>query len=123
MSRYATHAVIALFSIALAVGAIGWGTHDEALMWGGFLGSIAITPVLTLAIANRAHRASDEQLAAAHCAGYQLALDQVSRGLLDPSDGATPPHGHPNDITDTDDAGSIPRLHIIRSDREGKRAV
>ncbi|MGW5304882.1 hypothetical protein ACWERF_13190 [Streptomyces griseoluteus] len=57
----------------------------------GLVASVAALPGLLYCLTNRAAEASDDQLADAHHAGYRLALQHVSMGLLDSP--AAPPDG------------------------------
>lgn len=112
--RVMPYTVATLFTIALAVGAIGWATHDAALMEAGTFGPLAFLPALTWVIARHAHRVGDDQLAAAHRAGYELALDQVARGLLEPDAGATPPHGRRYDLAATEVTANVRHLRAVQ---------
>ncbi|MFF9704127.1 hypothetical protein ACF1FE_23550 [Streptomyces griseofuscus] len=57
----------------------------------GLVMLITAIPALCYCIAYRATQASDDQLAQTHSAGYRLALQHVSLGLLDTPD--APPDG------------------------------
>jgi len=66
--------------------------RDSLDVWRlGLLLAVMALPVLGYALIYRAARASDDQLADAHRAGYKLALYHVSLGLLDSP--AAPPDG------------------------------
>lgn len=56
------------------------------------------SPFVIVGILAKTHRAAESQLAAAHVAGYRLALNHVARGLLDrstPTGSGEEPAGNP----------------------------
>ena len=59
------------------------------------VGAVLTLGALTAVLTNRTRAADDDALAAAHSAGYRLALEHTARGLLtkQATDDPTPPHG------------------------------
>ncbi|MGD6762080.1 hypothetical protein ACOKM5_24405 [Streptomyces sp. BH097] len=113
MSRHLHACAYALLLTGIALGVTGLISDDNALARAGTLASIVAMTALCAAHTHRlkeAHRATDDQLADAHRAGYILALDHVARGLLDQP--ATPPTGHPHNL---EDAPGVHRLHAVRT--------
>ncbi|WP_326797484.1 hypothetical protein OG946_20355 [Streptomyces sp. NBC_01808] len=84
---------LGLLFIGLAMGVAGVITGSDSPMRAGMLTSLAALPAAVLGMMQRAHILADDQLADAHRAGYELALDHVARGLLDQPADHTPPHG------------------------------
>ncbi|MEU8721477.1 hypothetical protein [Streptomyces antimycoticus] len=118
-----TACAYAVLLVSLALGLIGLIADDDDVMRGGILLGIAALPALVAGHFHHANRANDDQLAAAHRAGYELALDHVARGLLDQHN-ATPPHGRPYDLDDTAlEAAGVRRLHVVRHNHNGRHAV
>lgn len=80
-------------TIALGASVSIYGIYAGSLtIWrAGLLAAVLAFPTLGYALTHRAAEASDDQLAHAHRAGYQLALYHVSQGLLDTP--AAPPDG------------------------------
>ncbi|MFC8584187.1 hypothetical protein ACFUGD_06480 [Streptomyces sp. NPDC057217] len=122
MFRRPTPAIVAgLFTTALAVGATGWITTNEALLDAGLLGTVATVPLLYWVMITHTHQLNDEQLAEAHEAGYRAALHHVARGLL------TPPPAPPTPgcrQASEQSAGNVVCLHCRPTHiAEEKRAV
>lgn len=87
---------LVLFAVGLTLGGGGYVTDDRSAMLAGVLLSVPAATALTVGTLRQQVELTDDQLAAAHRAGYELALDHVARGLLDqpstPTDG-----GHTDD--------------------------
>lgn len=117
MSRHLIACSYAVLVVSLALGVIGVISDSSEHMRSGLLAGLASVPTVIVGHIKRAHRVDDGQLAAAHRAGYELALDHVARGLLD--QGATPPHGHPYELDDDAlETAGVRRLHAVRDARE-----
>ncbi|MER8042555.1 hypothetical protein [Streptomyces sp. NPDC094032] len=109
---YATSA--ALITLGVLVALVGVLTHSFHTWRLGVLLAVAAMPALGYALIHRAAQATEEQLAHSHRAGYNLALDHVSQGLLDApappgggeGAGQYDPHGT-NALCDDDLLGNV----------------
>jgi len=121
MSRNMIACSYAVLVVSLALGVIGVIGNNSDHVRFGLLTGLAAVPSLIVGHIKLAHTVQDDQLAAAHRAGYELALDHVARGLLDAP--ATPPNGHPNGMDDPTlkDAG-VRRLHVAPDEHERRAA-
>lgn len=116
MSRNMIACSYAVLVVSLVLGATGVIGDNSDYVRFGTLSGIAAAFWLVVAHIKRAHIVQDDALAAAHRAGYELALDHVARGLLDAP--ATPPNGHPNNLDDDLTTARVRRLHAVRTDHE-----
>ncbi|MFD8005714.1 hypothetical protein [Streptomyces mirabilis] len=74
-----------LLLAGLSTGALGLHPkyQDTGAASAGFLLTLAAIPAVIAWLLGRNQQATDDQLNAAHRAGYQMALEHVARGLLD----------------------------------------
>ncbi|MDJ1131756.1 hypothetical protein [Streptomyces iconiensis] len=91
MRRHLRTCAYVLLMVGITTGLAGLLTHDGDLTTAGSIIAFAGVPGSIITSIDRAHRISDDQLAASHRDGYQLALRHVAAGLLDPRDQDTPP--------------------------------
>ncbi|WP_399087965.1 hypothetical protein ACGH2B_12345 [Streptomyces sp. BBFR2] len=96
------------------MGLLGLLSHDSnTVMNVGIIMGLVAVPGIVAASVDRAHRVADDQLAASHRAGYELALDHVARGLLDAP--APPSPGRRDDHAEQVAGNVIPlRPHPIQ---------
>ncbi|MBT3157385.1 hypothetical protein KQH42_07145 [Streptomyces sp. CHA1] len=81
---------IAAVAVGAVIGLVGVLLDSLSIWRFGLLLTVAAIPLLCYSLIYRALQASDDQLAATHRAGYQLALFHVAEGLLGP---IAPPDG------------------------------
>ncbi len=67
----------------IAAGVMGILGRNQDLAAAGLFVAIAAIPLAVIGVIQDAQRVGEDQIAAAHTAGYRLALDHVARGLLD----------------------------------------
>lgn len=82
---------VTLLTLGLTIGLLGLFDEEGVYARAGLLLSVAAMAPLIVWQSQRAHRATADQLAAKHDAGYRLALEHVARGLLDQP--TAPPDG------------------------------
>lgn len=123
ISRYLPALVVVLLVTGLAMGIVGLFADWDDVVRAGILISLTALPAVVVWQSDRAHQVERDQIAAAHAAGYRLALEHVARGLLDqppPSggdrtDGTTPDRAarvhpatcHPDNVRQLDDARHV----------------
>lgn len=106
----------AILLIALVVGLTGMIADNGDLMRCANLLAILGVPPLIVGHIKRAHTVQDDQLADAHRAGYQLALEHVARGLLD-QHSTVPPDGW-HEPAELLEGSNVRRLHAVRNNHE-----
>jgi hypothetical protein len=74
---------ISLLALAMSLGGYAYVTDLDDLAPIGILVSVPAATALVVGTLRTQATVTDDQLAAAHAAGYALALDHVARGLLD----------------------------------------
>lgn len=118
MRRHLPAIARALLLAGVTVGVIGQIGGLEDTMRAGILICVASAPPLIVGAIRRAQRVSDDQLAEAHRAGYELALAHVARGLLDQP--TTPPDGH---LDNLDELENVRRLRSRREQHPEQAAL
>ncbi|MFB6846244.1 hypothetical protein ACFCXS_15465 [Streptomyces sp. NPDC056373] len=108
---------LALLIAATLIGGIGLIVDRDDIMRGAILATVPAAAGVVIGAMRKQQNVTDDQLAAAHAAGYALALDHVARGLLDQHRAPAP------DGTGLDDQGArnIHHLHTYRAD-DGRAA-
>ncbi|CAL9530943.1 hypothetical protein [Streptomyces sp. enrichment culture] len=103
-----------LLTLAVAAGGAGYttGQHDLARL--ALLVSVPAATMLVIGVLRHHTTLNGDQLAAAHRAGYVLALDHVARGLLA---APTAPTGGSHD--DTPRADNVHHLYTPHERRAG----
>lgn len=102
----------ATLALSLAKGGYGLMTERDDLVRAAVLLAIPAATALVLGALRHNTTVADDQLAAAHTAGYTLALDHVARGLLDQHT-APAPDGTRGDHTP---GAHVHHLYPLRND-------
>ncbi|MFF7234438.1 hypothetical protein [Streptomyces sioyaensis] len=82
---------LAVLTVGTVVGFVGLIDDGSDMTHAGMLIALATVPPIVISQSQRAHRKAEDEIAAAHTAGYRQALEHVAAGLLDQE--AAPPDG------------------------------
>ncbi|MFE7782073.1 hypothetical protein [Streptomyces nigrescens] len=82
---------LAVLFVGTVVGFVGLLDDGSDMTHAGMLIDLTAVPPIVIAQSQRAHRKAQDEIAAAHTAGYRQALEHVAAGLLDQE--AAPPDG------------------------------
>ncbi|MFD7107716.1 hypothetical protein [Streptomyces celluloflavus] len=120
-SRIMSAIAFSLLAIGATTGALGLLVWNDEVMVLGILLLAAAAPPFIIEQTRRANCVTAAQLAAAHNAGYHLALDHVARGLLDQH---TAPCPHPGGRASFEQAaGNVIHIRPLGSKRQEWKAL